>query len=53
VARDGLWFPRSLGAGTKSGTPVAALVLAVAIGSLVVLPNYSRAWSGFSRLSSC
>ena len=45
VARDGL-FPRSLGAITRGGVPVVALVVAAAIDSLVVLANYSRGMVG-------
>lgn len=45
VVRDDL-FPRWLGAGTRSGVPVVALVVAAAFGSLVVLTNYSRGMVG-------
>lgn len=45
VARDGL-FPRWLGAGTRGGVPIVALVVAGVIGSLVVLTNYSRGMVG-------
>lgn len=45
VARDGL-FPRRLGAVTKRGAPVVALIVAAVIGSLVVLTNYGRGMVG-------
>lgn len=45
VARDGL-FPQWLGAGSRDGVPVVALVVAGVIGSLVVLANYSRGMVG-------
>jgi APA family basic amino acid/polyamine antiporter len=41
VARDGL-FPRFLGSDSANGTPVAALIVAAMIGSVIVLANYSR-----------
>lgn len=45
VARDGL-FPHFLGSDSAHGTPVAALLVAAVIGSVIVLANYSRGMVG-------